>query len=69
MWETDGLEIRAYLGFAILMGFNKVPDLYDYWSTSPIFPYFPVASRIPRKVSGYTDCDEIFRIAAPILAL
>ena len=48
-WETDAAEIRAYLGFAILMGFNKVPDLYDYWSTNPTFHYFPVASRIPRK--------------------
>lgn len=48
-WETDAAEIRAYLGFAILMGFNKVPDLYDYWSTNPIFHYFPVASRISRK--------------------
>ena len=31
------------------MGFNKVPDLYDYWSTNPIFHYFPVASSISRK--------------------
>ena len=26
-----------------------MPDLYDYWSTSELFHYFPVASRIPRK--------------------
>lgn len=48
-WETDASEIRAYLGFAILMGFNQVPDLYDYWSMNPAFHYFPVASRISRK--------------------
>ena len=48
-WETDANEISAYLGFAILMGINRVPDLYDYWSTSELYHYFSVASRIPRK--------------------
>ena len=48
-WKTSGAEIMVYLGFCILMGLNKVPDLYDYWSLSPVFHYFPVASRIPRK--------------------
>ena len=48
-WETDAEEISAYLGFAILMGINRLPDRYDYWSTSELFHYFPVASRIPRK--------------------
>ena len=28
-WETDANDILAYLGFAILMGINRVPDLYD----------------------------------------
>lgn len=49
MWETDAEEIKAYLGFAILMGINKLPDLYDYWSTNEVFHYYPIASRIPRK--------------------
>ena len=48
-WETDANDISAYLGFAILMGINRVPDLYDYWSTIELYHYFPVASRIPRK--------------------
>ncbi len=48
-WETDSTEIKAYFGFTILMTFNKLPDLYDYWSVNPVFHYFPVASRIPRK--------------------
>ncbi len=48
-WMTKAAEIMAYLGFCILMRMNKVPDLYDYWSLSPVFHYFLVASRIPRK--------------------
>ena len=48
-WETDTEEICAYLGFAILMGINKLPDLYDYWSTNELYHYFPIASRITRK--------------------
>ena len=48
-WETDSNEMKAYLGFCILMGMNKLPDLYDYWSTDEALHYFPVASRISRK--------------------
>ncbi len=36
-WETDSAEIKAYFGFTILMAFNKLPDLYDYWSVNPAF--------------------------------
>ena len=31
------------------MSMNRLPDLYDYLSTSDTFHYFPVASRISRK--------------------
>ena len=48
-WETSVAEVKAYLGFSILMGLNRLPDFYDYWSTSEIFHYYPVASRISRK--------------------
>ena len=48
-WETNTEEIKDYLGFAILMGINRLPDLYDYWSTDEVFHYYPIASRIPRK--------------------
>ena len=48
-WETDSSEVKAYLGLCILMGMNKLPDLYDYWSTDEAFHYTPVASRITRK--------------------
>ena len=32
-WVTYEDEILAYMGFCILMGIHKLPDLYDYWST------------------------------------
>lgn len=48
-WSTNAEEIHAYLGFCIFMGINRLPHLYDYWSTNDRLHYFPVASRIPRK--------------------
>ena len=48
-WETNAAEIKAFLGFSILMGVNNLPDTYDYWSLQESFNYFPIASRIPRK--------------------
>ena len=41
-------EFRAYLGFNILMGINKLPFIDDYWSRNPLLHYSPVADRITR---------------------
>ena len=41
-------ELKAYLGFMILVGVVKLPSIYDYWKTSAIFHYSPIASRISR---------------------
>lgn len=48
-WKTNSEGIRAYLGFSVYMGINRLSELYDYWSTSDSLHYYPVASRIPRK--------------------
>ena len=32
-WETDLAEIRAYLGYMVVMGVNRLPEIHDYWST------------------------------------
>ena len=48
-WETSAEEIAAYLGITILMGINRRPDLYDYWSTSPDLHCFPIASILSRR--------------------
>lgn len=47
-WETDVQEIRAYLGFRILMGINRKPEIRDYWSKDEKLHYIPIASRITR---------------------
>ena len=48
-WETNDNEIRAYIGFTILMGIVKMPRLYNYWSTNPTYHYFPIANKISRN--------------------
>ena len=47
-WSTDAEEIRAYLGFMILMGINRLPEIRDYWSTDTSLRYAPIADRISR---------------------
>ena len=32
--NTNTKEIYVYLGLSIFMGINRLPHLYDYWSTS-----------------------------------
>ena len=29
-WSTDAQEIRAYMGFMILMGIDQLPEILDY---------------------------------------
>ena len=41
-------ELRAFLGFAILMGINILPSIKDYWKRDPLFHYAPIADRITR---------------------
>ena len=48
-WEKITTEeLRAYLGFCILMGVTHLPALDDYWSTDPTLHYSPIADRISR---------------------
>ena len=47
-WSTDENEIRAYLGFCILMGIVREPEIRDYWSRNELLHYSPIASRISR---------------------
>ena len=50
-------ELKAYLGFCILMGIAHLPALDDYWSVDPSLHYSPIADRIPgdcfREISSY----------------
>ena len=47
-WVTIAEEIRAYLGFNVLMGINNLPEISDYWSRDPRFHYSPISERISR---------------------
>ena len=47
-WETNRQEIRAYLGFHILMGINKLPEVRDYWANDTRLHYAPIADKISR---------------------
>ena len=48
-WKTGDEEIKAYLGFSIIMGITQLPYLCDYWSSSETLHNFSIASRISRK--------------------
>ena len=41
-------ELLAYMGFMILMGIVQLLAIQDYWKTTSIFHYMPVAGRISR---------------------
>ena len=41
-------DLRAYLGFCVLMGIVRLPALDDCWRTDPYLHYDPIASRITR---------------------
>ena len=48
-WEPiTEVELRAYLGFSILMAIAHVPALEDYWKRDPVLRYTPIADRISR---------------------
>ena len=42
-------ELRAYLGFAIIMGIVHLPAVEDYWKLDPYMHYAPIADRISRN--------------------
>ena len=46
--DVTEVDILAFLGFATLMGVNKLPALVHYWHKSPIFRYSPIADHISR---------------------
>ena len=41
-------DVWAFLGFALLMGINRLPQLHLYWNTDPVYHYLPIAERITR---------------------
>ena len=41
-------ELKAFFGFTILMGIDRLPSVDDYWSKDPLLHYAPIAERNPR---------------------
>ena len=41
-------ELKAFIGFSILMGINSSPSIDNYWSKDPLLHYSPISNRIPR---------------------
>ena len=55
--------LRRYLhtlGFLVLMGIVREPEIRDYWSQSPLLHYSPIASRISRK--RFEDISKYFHL-------
>lgn len=44
--QTSLEEIKAYLGFMIIMGINRLPEIRDYWSNDDKLHNTFIASRI-----------------------
>ena len=47
-WSTNEREMKAYLGFCVLMGIVREPEIRDYWLRSDLLHYSPIASPISR---------------------
>ena len=47
--EVNVTEMKAYIGFSILMGLVRLPAIEDYWKVDPYLHYAPIADRISRQ--------------------
>ena len=63
-WQIVTLEeLKAYLGFNLLMGLVWLPEIEDYWKQDCFFHYAPIADQISRdrfrEISRYLHfCDN-----------
>ena len=46
--KMDIAELKAFLGFKILMAMNHLPSINDCWRCDPLLRYSPVADHISR---------------------
>lgn len=61
-WQPVSVEeLKAFMGFMILMGIVNLPSLYDYWRKDRVYRYSPVASRISR--SRFLDLSRYLHFA------
>ena len=55
-WSTNAEEIRAYFGFMILMGINRLPEIRDYWCMDKALRYAPITDRSSFRGPQHTPC-------------
>ena len=48
-WITDIEEMKAYFGFMVVMGVNKLPEIRDYWSRNSMLNNAFISSHITCK--------------------
>ena len=53
-------ELKAFLGFSVLMSINSLPALKHYWKCDPTYHYAPFASRISRDHFLEVSCNLHF---------
>ena len=51
-WVTDLTEMKAFLGFMVVIGVNWLPEIRDYWSTDTKLNNAFISSRITCKRFG-----------------
>ena len=60
--DTNGEEIWLYLGINILMGYNRLPTIADYWGTDPTCRSTPVKEVMSlnrfRALRRYLHCED-----------
>ena len=67
-WKPiDVADLKAFLGFQILMGLNKLPSVDDYWKQSQVYHYSPIADKISRRryreISRYLHYSDNSKLA------
>ena len=70
--EINLEELKAYIGFCILMGLVPLPELSGYWTSDPYFHYAPIAERISRhrfmeitRYLHFTNNDDLIQRGQP----
>ena len=48
--KVTAADIKAFLGFSILMGIVELPSLDDYWKRDPLLHYALITDRISRGI-------------------
>ena len=62
-------DLKAFLGFILLMGLNSFPSVEDYWRKSEVYHYSPIAGRISRdrfrEINRYLHFADNSTLSAP----